>query len=205
MATKTLLEQRNKANKRKPDFLLKESKFSARVKSRWRFPRGKHSKVRQMHRGRQAMPHPGFGSPKDVRGADASGMFPVVVQTVADLEGLNPDKEAAVIGATVGKGKKLEIIKAALTKKILMLNVRNDTAQKIEEEFASRKKTKKDKLALKDKKESEKKKKAEEKQKQEAEEKKKDETASVEEKVSKEEEKQKEEQRTAEKTLTKKQ
>ena len=35
--------------KKRMNFVVKESNFSARVKSRWRFPRGKHSKVRQMH------------------------------------------------------------------------------------------------------------------------------------------------------------
>ena len=62
-------------------FVEKESNFSARVKSRWRLPRGKHSKVRQMHKGRPALPGPGYGSQESKKGLHPSGLKIVAVSS----------------------------------------------------------------------------------------------------------------------------
>lgn len=161
---KKLLELRNKANKKKPGFVVKESNFSARVKSRWRFPRGKHSKVRQMHCGRPALPGTGYGSPKEVRGLHPSGLEMVVVNNGKELESLDAQKQGAVISSNVGMKKRMGLLALALEKKIMVLNVK-DPAKEIEmikNNFEGRKKLKKEKLSLASKKEEEKKKKAEE-------------------------------------------
>ncbi|MBU0460170.1 MAG: hypothetical protein KKH52_02620 [Nanoarchaeota archaeon] len=161
-----------KKNK-KPDFIVKEAKFCARVKTRWRFPRGKHSKVRQMHRGRQALPTPGYGAPKTVKHQHRSGLLMVVVHNQKDLSSLNPEKEGAVIASTVGKKNKLVILKLAEEKKIKIINVKDVSATvlKMENEFTEKKKLKTEKLTERSKKKEEKKKKAEEKKEKEAKEK----------------------------------
>ena len=48
MANKELLSVRKEMRKTKPAFVVRESNFS-RIESRWRYPYGRHSKVRQMH------------------------------------------------------------------------------------------------------------------------------------------------------------
>ena len=68
------LQERKRMRKRNPPFVVKESNNQARVKSRWRFPRGRHSQVRQMHKGKPGMPNPGYGVPKAVRGLHSSGL-----------------------------------------------------------------------------------------------------------------------------------
>lgn len=155
-----LLELRNNAKKVKPRFVVKESKFSARVKSRWRFPRGKHSKVRQMHKGRPALPSTGFGSPKEVRGLHSSGLEMVVVHNRKDLESLDAQKQGAVISGKVGKKKKMELLALAAEKKITVLNVKDlsKEIEKIKGSFEERKKLKKERLSKASKKEEEKKK-----------------------------------------------
>ncbi len=143
------LAARNTANKRKPDFLIRESKFSAKVKKRWRFPRGKHSKRRQFHRGRPPMPTPGYGAPKSAHGLDRSGLVPVRIQRAQDLESFDSRTQGAVISSTMGSRKKIELLKLAQQKKITVLNVK-DIASKIatiEKLFAERKAARKAKIS----------------------------------------------------------
>ncbi len=195
---------KKRASTKKPDFLIKESKFSARVKKRWRFPRGKQSKVRQMHRGRQAMPTPGYGAPAVVRGLDASGLVPVVVAKVADLEKLDAATQGVVVSGKVGNKRRLEILQSAESKKLTILNHKKEAASVIEKAFAQRKQTKQARTKQKSEKEAKQKadaKKAEEKKKAEAKVEKKDATDNAAQK----EEKQKEEQKLAEKVITQKQ
>ena len=113
-----LLEQRNAL--RKPAFVVKESHFKAGVKKNWRRPRGKHSPVRQCHKGRIKMPHPGYGSPKAVYGLSKKGLLPVVVNTVSDLDKVDATKEAVVIASNVGLKKRLVLLKACKDKGLVL-------------------------------------------------------------------------------------
>jgi len=164
-----MLKKRNQT--KKPDFTLKESKFVARIKRRWRFPRGKHSPVRQRHKGRQALPTPGYGSPKIVRGLHPSGFSPVIVNNKNDLLSLNKEFEAALISGNVGIRKKVELLNLALENKISVLNVKDVPAflESVKTSLSDRKKGRQEKMTQKKKKEEEKKKKAEEKEKKDKE------------------------------------
>lgn len=174
MANKELLSVRTAMRKTKPSFVVKESNFSRRIESRWRYPYGRHSKVRQMHCGRPAMPNPGYGAPAEARGLHKSGLEMVVVHNADELITVDPKMQGAIIGAGVGKKKKLSLLGLAQQKGITVLNVK-DAAKSIEvikADFEQRKELRKKKLAESGKKEEEKKKKAEERAKKEATEKK---------------------------------
>lgn len=172
--TADLLKIRREAKKKKPDFIVKDSKFYAGVKPGWRFPWGRHSKVRQMHRGRPAMPNPGYSSPREVRGLHLSGLEMVIVHNADELNALG--KEQGAVLAKISKKKKIELLELAQAKKIAVLNVRdvNQELGKLKSEFEDRKRLKKVKLSEAGRKEEEKRKKAEEKKKKEEEEKKKE-------------------------------
>jgi len=204
MVKPELLKQRREANKRKPAFVEKESNFSASVKKRWRMPRGKHSGQRQYHKGRPAMPTPGYGAPKEVRGLHHSGLEVVLINNKSELEKLNPNTQGMLISGKVGNKKRLELINLATEKKITILNYLKPTevSEKLSKEFMARKKDKQEKLQQMSKKEESRKKKAEEKAKKEEEKKIEKNEGSVEEKVKEETDKQK---KIAEKTITKKQ
>lgn len=111
-----------KTKQKKPDFLVKESKFCSGVKSRWRFPRGKHSPVRQFHKGRPAMPTPGYSSPKSVSGMDKSGLFPVNVSRISDLDKIDSKTQGVIISGKVGSKKRLELLNIAKDKNLSVLN-----------------------------------------------------------------------------------
>ena len=198
---KEALETRKRIKKAKPDFVVKESKFSARVKKRWRFPRGKHSKVRQQHKGRMKLPGPGFGSPKAVRGLHASGLEMLTVSTLNALENINAEKQGIYIGAHVGGRKKLLLLQKAQELKLTVFNVKDipSKIKEINDDLAARKKKKEARRDIKSKKQAEKKKKAQEAEKKKSEE------GSVEEKIEQEEKKKEKDKKIAEKTITKKQ
>ena len=186
----------------KPEFVVKESNFNAGVKVRWRFPRGRHSKVRQMHCGRPAMPNPGYGAPAEVRGLHQSGLEMVVVRNVQELQLVNQKTQGAIVAASVGNKKKLSLLELAQQKKITLLNVKDASAavKKLQSDFAERKELRKRKAVESTKKEERKKKKAEELAKKEKEENKK--AAATEETA---EEHTKKEAEMMEKTITKRQ
>ena len=201
MAEEKIVRKKNK----KPDFVVKESKFSARVKKRWRYPRGKHSKVRQRHRGRPALPSPGYGSPKELKNKHSSGLKTVLVKNKDQLLSLDIGSEGAIISSGIGKRNKLVMYQLALEKKITILNVEdvNEAIKDIEDKFNQRKKVKSDKLKEKTKKKEEKKKKADEKKKKEKKKKSTEkEKTDLEEAV---EDTQKKEKRDIEKVITKRQ
>jgi large subunit ribosomal protein L32e len=206
METKKMLEVREKIRKTRPKFVVKESKFSARVKSRWRFPRGKHSKVRQMHKGRPLLVNVGSRSPRLVRGSNKLGLEIVAVSNKNELLSLDKEKQSALL-TNIGNKKRLELLELAKENKIHLSNVKDieKTVEKIKSSFDTRKKLKLDKSQAKSKKETEKKKLAEEKKKKEEEEKTKAESKSVEETVEDKKEKIKEEKKELEKTIIKKQ
>ena len=63
--------------------------------------------------------------PKSVRYLHPSGYRDILVHNVAELEKLIPDRDAARIAATVGRRKKIEIVKRARELGIRVLNARN--------------------------------------------------------------------------------
>ena len=186
MAKEQLLKLREEM--KKPAFVVKESNFNAGVKVRWRFPRGRHSKVRQMHCGRPAMPNPGYGAPAEVRGLHQSGLEMVVVHNAEEMLMLNPKMQGAVIAASVGTKKRLSLLEMAQQKKISLLNVKDadSAAKKLVSDFEARKEMRKKKVVELSKKEEQKKKKAEELAQKEKGEKKKATEESAEEKSKKE-------------------
>jgi len=205
---KRALELRKKMKKSLPDFIVKEAKHQGMgLEKRWRYPHGRHSGVRQRHKGKQALPSPGYGSPALVRGLHHSGLEMVVICNVPQLLKLDPLRQGAIISGGVGQKKKLEILHQAQEKKIRVLNVKNPAqlVEKIKKAFTARLDARKKRSSEKSQKEEEKRKKAEEKEKKVQEEKKKAENApqsSVEEKIKEEKEELRKEQ---EKIITKKQ
>lgn len=201
MEIKKLLELKKAIKKRKPTFIRRDAHKISRLPFGWKRPRGRHSPVRQGHRGKQNLVSIGYGSPKEIRHFHPSGRQKVTINNKKELEKINPEKQGVIISAGVGNRKRAEIIKLALEKKILIFNFEpKKQLEKIESLFKERKESKKKKLTEKEKKESEKKKKAEEKEKKELEKEKEEKPMEETQKEKKEEEK-----KEMEKTIIKKQ
>jgi large subunit ribosomal protein L32e len=88
---------------------------------KWRKPRG----IDSIHRKEDgAVPKIGYGTNKNLRFRHPSGYFETIVRNVNDLEKIAAQNQvmAARIARTVGKRKRIEIIKKANELKIKVLN-----------------------------------------------------------------------------------
>lgn len=108
--------------KKKPKFIRQGGKNIKRLGEKWRKPKGLQSKLRQHVRSRGNIPNVGYGSPLEFRGLHPSGLMEVLIHNVKDLENLNLKKEAARISSSVGRKKRIEIMKIAKEKQIKVLN-----------------------------------------------------------------------------------
>ncbi len=158
---------------KKPEFVVKECRNSGRIKRRWRFPNGRHSPVRQVHRGKPPMPTPGYGRKKEWKHLHHSGREKVVVCNEKDLLALDKERQGGVLSSRLGNRKRQRLLELAQEKGLVILNVK-DVSGRLEamrEKVEQRRKTRQEKVKSRSKKEEEKKKKAEEKVRKEVKEK----------------------------------
>jgi large subunit ribosomal protein L32e len=121
---KEKLQVRRQIKKRTPTFLREEWFRYKRIPRNWRRPDGITSKMRINLKYRPSKVRVGFRGPRGVRGLHPSGFEEVMIYNVNDLKGIDPEKQAARIGGTVGTKKRLEIAKKAEELEIRILNMR---------------------------------------------------------------------------------
>ena len=155
MLNQKLLELRKAMKARKPNFKIQNSNDpKKRFSGRWKRPKGLQSKIRERRKGNPRYIEPGYGSPAAVRGAAAEGLFPVVVSNMSDLTRVTED-HGIVISATVGLRKKVELVKAAVERKLKLLNIDAAELAKSVGEFVSLRKKRRQEILQKRKVKSE--------------------------------------------------
>ncbi len=126
VGVRDLLRLRREIKRRKPIYVRQQYghfiKLSRVVK--WRKPRGIHSKILKRKKGHRRMPEVGYGSPKLVRGLNKEGFKEVMVMKVSDLDKVGKGS-VAVIGSTVGKKKRIDILKEAIKRGIVVNNYKD--------------------------------------------------------------------------------
>lgn len=105
-----------------PAFNRQDSHKKLRIPTSWRAPRGQLSKQRKGVKGKGATVEAGFRGPAAVRGRHPSGFEEVHVERPADLEGVDPDREAVRIASSVGGRKRERIEDVAEDRGIRVLN-----------------------------------------------------------------------------------
>lgn len=143
--TNTLLELRNKIKNRKPEFIRQDNPKRMKVNYKWRKPKGIHSKIRHHFKGRRKMPSPGYKSPKKVSGLHSSGLKIINVFSVADITKIKKESDGIVIPKSIGRKKRLEILRKAKELNIQILNLNIDEHIKKIEDFINSKKKKESK------------------------------------------------------------
>jgi len=108
--------------RKKPRFLRQEATHRKKLGDKWRRPKGSQSKMRKKLKGKGKKPSPGYGSPKSIRGLHPSGFKEVLVFNINDLGSINPKTHVCRIGSSVGKKKKMVIMKKASENNIKILN-----------------------------------------------------------------------------------
>lgn len=106
----------------RPRFVREESWRYKRVKTSWRSPKGKSSRVRRSKDGWPPVVKIGYSHAKATRGVHPSGLREVLIWRPKDLEGLDPKTQVARIGHTVGENKRVQITEEAKKTNIRILN-----------------------------------------------------------------------------------
>ena len=117
-----LLAARKRVAERRPNFIRQESWRYKRLAENWRKPKGKDNKMRKQKSGMPAIVKVGYRGPRAARGLHPSGYTDNIVHNTAELARLDPKKDAARIGHTVGMKKRMEISSKAVQLGIKVLN-----------------------------------------------------------------------------------
>jgi large subunit ribosomal protein L32e len=117
-----LLKARKAKKKVKPPFSRQSSGVYPGLGTMWRKPRGRKCKLRRHKKSRGFLPHPGYGSPKEVRFMHPSGLREILVSNLNDMKGLDSKEQCIRIATSVGNKKKADIQKIAEEMKIRILN-----------------------------------------------------------------------------------
>ena len=121
-STKRALRLRKERKAKKGKFRRQEWFRYKRLGTKWRKPRGLHSKMRRGKGYRPKMPNTGYCSPIEARHLHSSGFREVMVFNPGDLENIDPKVEAARIGHTVGTRKRQSIEERARELGVRVLN-----------------------------------------------------------------------------------
>ncbi|MEM2096152.1 MAG: 50S ribosomal protein L32e [Candidatus Caldarchaeum sp.] len=105
-----------------PEFVRQESWRYVRLRTGYRRPRGKDSRMRLQKRGAPPVVRIGYGSPETFRGLHPSGYRDVVVSSLSQLNNLSPDRDAVRLSGGLGGRLRTQIYEAAVEKGFKVLN-----------------------------------------------------------------------------------
>lgn len=129
-----LLRARKKVSEARPRFVRQESWRYIRLAENWRKPKGVDNKMRKQVSGVPPIVKVGYRGPKKGRGLHPSGYRDRLVHNIRDLEKLDPKSEAARIGHSVGRRKRIDIISKASSLGIKVLNKGNLAQESIQKD-----------------------------------------------------------------------
>ena len=126
--TKAQLATRAAQMKKQPKFRRQEwYRYYRLSRTGWRKPKGMQSKQRLNMKYRTPMARVGYGKISAVRGLHPSGFEDVLVNQPSDLDGLDPERQAIRVGASVGNRKRAKIHDRADDLGLRVLNRRKIT------------------------------------------------------------------------------
>ena len=124
---KAALALRAAQKKKTPSFRRTEwFRYKRLSRSGWRAPHGMDNKQRRNYKYRGSLVRIGHGKVAAARFLHPSGFREVMVHNMADLEAIDPETEAARVGASVGGRKREHIYARADELGVRVLNRRRD-------------------------------------------------------------------------------
>ncbi len=162
------LKLRETLKRRKPEFIRQQISL-AKLRRRWKKPRGKHSKIRLVIKGHRVMPSIGYGMAKRVKNLHKLGLRSRIIRSINEIDNLNPKTDGIIIASSIGVRKRVEILKKIKSKGFVVFNVKDidKFLKNIEEKLAKNKEKQKERVKRKEKSKKEAEKKVEEKKEEE--------------------------------------
>ena len=109
--------------KKKPRFRRTQcALYKGLSRKGWRWPSGKHNKIRERKKGKGAVPTIGYGAERGLRYLHPSGLEDILVLTLGDIERIDPKRQAARISARIGKREKALLFEELKKRNVLVLN-----------------------------------------------------------------------------------
>ncbi len=144
MVNMDLLKLKRKMNAKRPKFKHYDHQKRREVNPSWRRPRGLHNKMRKGVWGRPASVNVGYRTPVEVRGMHYNSLFPVIVNTLSDIAGIDIKTQGALI-AHVGGRTRRAILLECRQKKVSVFYIKgiDEEIKKIDNKLALRKEIKK--------------------------------------------------------------
>lgn len=121
-----------------PKFSRHTPHRKARLGTRWKKPRGLHNKQKDNKTGSAPKVSDGYRTPQSVRGLHISGMKMITVSHVKQLQGLDVKTQAVVV-ASVGAKRQIEILEACAQQKIKVLNHKPNRVEALRKTHTDRK------------------------------------------------------------------
>jgi large subunit ribosomal protein L32e len=120
---KTLLEFRSKMKKKKPGFFRRNWNSKGKIeRTVWRKARGTDNKQRVKLKGYAVKPSQGFRSPAEVRGLHKSGLLPIIISSIKQLDSLTRE-HGVILSGRLGDKKRKELIVECQKRKITIINL----------------------------------------------------------------------------------
>jgi large subunit ribosomal protein L32e len=117
-----LKARRRQLKKRKPEFKRHETCKRKMLSDSWRRPKGDKNSRRTRQSGRAKRVSIGYGTPKEVRGLNRLGLRETRACNPQEVRKLNPKTDMLIISGTVGRKKRLDMLKAAEEMKLKVGN-----------------------------------------------------------------------------------
>ena len=111
-------------NKRKPNFIRKESWRYKRLETTWRKPKGIDNHQRKQKKGEMPIVKIGYKKQKNIRGLHPSGYRDNLIHNINEISNLDPKIDGIRIGHNVGTKKRISIVMKALEMKFKIFNSR---------------------------------------------------------------------------------
>ena len=120
-----LLKLRKEMKDKKPDFIRQAAHRKKKLGDRWVRPKGLQSKLRLHRKGHHKLVEIGYSSPAAVRGFTRKGFLPVPVSSIKDMNAIDKKTQCAVISATVGMKKKLQLLEVAKKANVTVSSIKD--------------------------------------------------------------------------------
>ncbi|MGM5485263.1 MAG: eL32 family ribosomal protein [Nanobdellota archaeon] len=156
--------------KKKPSFIRQDYHKKSKLEKKWVRPRGIQSKQRLQKNGHSAIVKTGYRMPRDQRGTDRNGLYPVVVNNLGELDKVDPKENSVVLSSGLGNRKRSDLVRRAKEKNIALSNIKDPDAflKQVEKKISDKKQERKNLEEKRKKQEQKKQEKSKEKTKEDS-------------------------------------